>query len=301
MNNNKYDLTGQKFGKLTVVEQTRKNNKKAWRCICECGNEKISFTADLRAGKTTSCGCGRRKNIANQRFGRLIAIKPTTQKDGNNSIIWECQCDCGNKHYVSVHNLTTGNVQSCGCARKEAVSAYNKSQGLNLVGQHFGLLTVLEQVENQGNHRRWKCKCECGKTILVTSSALLHCHQYSCGCVQQSQGETKIVKILSDANIKFEQEKTFNDLIFEDTNRAARYDFYLPEYNTLIEYDGKQHYIQSTGYYDNEEKFLRTQEHDKIKNQYAKNNNIILIRIPYTHLDNIILNDLLPLTSKFII
>ena len=82
------------------------------------------------------------------------------------------------------------------------------------------------------------------------------------------------------------QEKRFSDLKF-DSGYYARFDFYLPDYNTIIEYDGIQHFIQGSGVFDNKEKFARTQEHDSIKNQYCKDKNIALLRIPYWDKNNI--------------
>jgi ribosomal protein S27E len=56
---NKRDLTGQKFGNLTVVEEAgrSKNNTILWKCKCDCGNETISFSTSLRNGDAKSCGC----------------------------------------------------------------------------------------------------------------------------------------------------------------------------------------------------------------------------------------------------
>ena len=57
------DLTGQQFGRLTVDDfagtmgDTRSNRKRYWYCTCECGNETLVSTGDLRAGRTQSCGC----------------------------------------------------------------------------------------------------------------------------------------------------------------------------------------------------------------------------------------------------
>ena len=73
----------------------------------------------------------------------------------------------------------------------------------------------------------------------------------------------------------------------------ARFDFYLPEKNIAIEYDGVQHFKQGNGCYDNQEKIQKTKEHDEIKNKYCKLNNICLIRIPYSHFDNLTIEDLL--------
>lgn len=57
------DLTGQRFGMLVVVEHIGfdKRNRSIWRCICDCGNEKITLSHYLRMGDTTTCGCGKKK------------------------------------------------------------------------------------------------------------------------------------------------------------------------------------------------------------------------------------------------
>lgn len=84
-------------------------------------------------------------------------------------------------------------------------------------------------------------------------------------------------------------------VVFLDTNFPARFDFYVNE-QYLIEYDGEQHFIDS--FYGTLNKI---QQRDKIKNSYCKQNNIPLIRIPYTHKENIVIEDLLLETSEFII
>ena len=51
------DITGMRFGKLTAVERVYVDNEPKWRCICDCGNEKITDIRNLTSGKTSSCGC----------------------------------------------------------------------------------------------------------------------------------------------------------------------------------------------------------------------------------------------------
>lgn len=54
----KIDLTGQRFGRLTVIcDAGRNRGHVLWRCACSCGNETIVFSQNLRSGKTRSCGC----------------------------------------------------------------------------------------------------------------------------------------------------------------------------------------------------------------------------------------------------
>lgn len=116
----------------------------------------------------------------------------------------------------------------------------------------------------------------------------------------KSKGERKITELLFQANISFITEKRFADCVFEDTKRPARFDFYINN-KYLLEYDGQQHSKQGNGVFDNEEKFNKTQEHDKYKNEWCKNHNIPLIRIPYTHYNDICLDDLLLETTTYLV
>lgn len=72
----------------------------------------------------------RKRDIAGIKFGKLTAIKPVYRKW--NKIIWECACECGNKTFLSVGQLSSGRTKSCGCFSKEsyAISPRNKTHGL---------------------------------------------------------------------------------------------------------------------------------------------------------------------------
>lgn len=65
-----------------------------------------------------------------------------------------------------------------------------------------------------------------------------------------------------------------------------RFDFYLSDYNILIEYNGKQHYY-SIPYFGGEDTLKRQKVNDAIKEKYCQDNNIKLIRIPYWDFNNI--------------
>ena len=113
----------------------------------------------------------------------------------------------------------------------------------------------------------------------------------SCGCLK-SKGEQKISNILSQNNIKYEVQKTFSTCRFQN-GKLAFFDFYLPDYNILIEYDGEQHYFYRNEGWNTKENFEKTKERDIYKNNWCLKNNIKLIRIPYTKLNNLQLSDLL--------
>lgn len=98
----------------------------------------------------------------------------------------------------------------------------------------------------------------------------------------KSCGERIIEQILSENNICYESQKIFPDC--KDIS-YLRFDFYLPDYNCCIEYDGIQHF-EVTGW-NTEEKKKDTEKKDNIKNTYCENNNISLIRISYKNKDKI--------------
>lgn len=291
------NLIGQKFGTLTVLYRTQNGSQRGvfWQCQCECG-EKIIVRAD-RLKKQKSCGkCGAHPNkfidISNQRFGKLVAKKPISKK-GSGTVIWECKCDCGETVQVLGSSLRTGAVKSCGapmCAGRI----------VDLTGQRFGKLTVISYSDYKNNSSHfayWNCKCDCGNEVVVMGNNLRTGHTTSCGCVN-SQGELLIINLLKSKDINYQTQKTFEDCRFMDTNALAKFDFYID--NTyLIEYDGIQHFKYKNTDWNTEEKFQKTQEHDKYKNQWCKENNIPLIRIPYTKLNTLCIEDLMLETTQF--
>jgi hypothetical protein len=86
----------------------------------------------------------------------------------------------------------------------------------------------------------WKCKCECGNLIDVSGTDLRTKAVKSCGkCPgKESLGEKLIREKLTQFNIDFIQEYRFEDLIFPDTKHHAKFDFYIPSHNYIIEFDG---------------------------------------------------------------
>jgi len=101
-------------------------------------------------------------------------------------------------------------------------------------------------------------------------------------CNNTSIGEKQIRFFLKKNNIKFEEQKRFNGC--KDI-KLLPFDFYLFNYNLCIEYDGIQHFNEKSKFYS--KKLI---EHDKIKNEFCKNNNIKLLRIKYNEKIEIIKN-----------
>lgn len=100
-----------------------------------------------------------------------------------------------------------------------------------------------------------------------------------------SEGEGRIEKILNEYKIHTIPQKRFSELIGVGEGLLS-YDFYLPDYNLIIEYQGGQH-ERSIDFFGGEEQFVKQQEHDKRKREYAEQNNIKLLEIWYYDFDNI--------------
>lgn len=129
------DLTGQTFGRLTVIERvdnyvsaSGKYSEARWKCRCECSNQILVPGSRLRKGNTKSCGCShydgssRIVDLTGRVFGKLIVIERAgykTTKSGQQHIQWKCRCECGRETIVPGRDLSSGNTQSCGQCKNE--------------------------------------------------------------------------------------------------------------------------------------------------------------------------------------
>lgn len=244
---------------------------------------------------------GQIKDLSKQKFGRLTAIRPTDKRK-NRKVVWECKCECGNIIEVPSDSLQQLKTKSCGCLKKDIMQGNNFSKGkmpTDLTDRRFGKLVAIKSIGKLNNDTRysWLCKCDCGNECVVTISKLTSGEKTSCGCERQSKGELKVKNLLKSNNINFIEQYSFDSCRFTDTNKKAKFDFYING-SYLIEFDGEQHFkISDTSIW--KEKSLHIQEHDKYKNQWCKDNNIPLIRIPYWHLKDLCIEDLLLETSKY--
>lgn len=119
---------------------------------------------------------------------------------------------------------------------------------------------------------------ECGKEYPVIPKDFLRGNR--CPYCKQSKGEKMVQRILDREGIDYEIQKSFDDL--QNNYKKLPFDFFLPSYNLLIEYDGIQHF-KEVQYFGGAKKLKAQKRRDAMKNAYAKCNNINLLRIPYTY------------------
>lgn len=119
---------------------------------------------------------------------------------------------------------------------------------------------------------------ECDKTYSVTPKDFLRGNR--CPYCKQSKGERLVRRILDKHQVDYEIEKAFGDL--KVNHQKLPFDFYLPKYNLLIEYDGIQHF-KEVQYFGGAEKLKSQKRRDSLKNDYANRKGYNLLRIPYTY------------------
>ena len=229
-----------------------------------------------------------RKDLTNKKFGPLTVIALDEEKTAlKKRAFWFCKCDKCNE----IHSVRSDSLQKITrCPNDNSKETLRKNE----IGNRYGKLLVIKQANktNKNGNIFWECQCDCGNIITVNGIDLRRGHSTSCGCIK-SLGEEKISKILKSHNIEFEKEKIFDTCINPDTNSKLRFDFYLPKYNILIEYQGSQHYEASNSGWNTEDKLTNQIKKDKIKEKWCKDNNIKLITIPYTKYNNITINTIL--------
>ena len=309
------DLTGRTFGNWKVIdfnqEITSIRKKTYWNveCQCEKHTRKALAGADLKRGQTTSCGCLTKKllskaltrDLTGMKIDRLTVLYYAGVSEEHHAI-WHCKCSCGNEKDIEAKYLLSGNTHSCGCYRKEK----GRQNMQDLSGQRFGKLVVVSPIEKrtrQGS-RIWECRCDCGCTTYVSAANLKGGSTNSCGCIT-SKGNFKVTQLLTQNNILFQKEYSFEDLINTDTNYKLFFDFaILDEHNRLsylIEYDGEQHFLTRSQGYFSEKSIEKIHLSDRKKNEYCLEHNIPLIRIPYTRFNELVIQDLIPASSAFLV
>ena len=175
-------------------------------------------------------------------------------------------------------------------------------KALDLTNQRFGKLVAQYRTNRQyHNTWIWHCVCDCGNEIDYQTDRLLEGSATSCGCeFNKSYGEQKIHQLLQQFNVNYLAEFTFPDL--KDI-KLLRYDFAIlndkDEVIRLIEFDGEQHFLTKPNGLYTQKGLDDLKKHDQMKNDYAKNHNIPLVRVPYTDLNNFTFEDLF--SDKYLI
>lgn len=308
-------IPGNTYGpyNLLLLERSEKRaangkHKYGWYKCLDCGEPFEALNYNVKIGDAIRCPeCRKKWRKENSVFNSLNRIYEPGMSVGPNNILFikelnhtkqgvrtglfKCPA-CGREDWhTRLTDICSGASSKCpDCYVKENIlrCARNGDESvLDLTGKQFGELTVMGRAdfEKHSMGRLWNCKCSCGGFRKAYSKELSTGKVWHCGCLRAiSKGERKVKKLLENKGILFEQEKRFGDCRNPKTNALLSFDFYLPDYNLCIEYDGIQHFEETTWRHESLED---GQYRDSIKNQYCKDNNIKLIRIPYWDYDKL--------------
>lgn len=272
-----------------------KNWNSKIHCRCRiCGYEWDGMVSALMYG----AGCklcaykkvGEARRKTHESFiAEMEVVNPNIEILGEykeNKIPVKCRCLIDGFEWESQpSNLLNGSAGCHECFKKRMhdEQALTQEEFKEKVTQKYPNVKILGQYYNA--HESVECECMehkihfTGKPIQMLYSNISGCPKCYDG---SSSGEIKLRTILKSKNIKYIQEHIFKDCSYI---KPLRYDFYCPEINTAIEFQGKQHYepISFSSKSDDEviEEFQIAQKRDEIKRLYCKEKGIRLIEVPY--------------------
>lgn len=256
---------------------------------CKEGHEWVTTPSSVLAGKTCLT-CASIQSSLRQRKSQEQFVEEARNLHPDITVVGEYvnsktkiefMCSKGHVWKTAPYNILDG--CSCPTCKGEKISAKNTKSHEQFANELFQVspnITVLG--EYKGTFTKIKTKCnKCGNEWESMPCNLLA----GCGCPKcvTSKGEKMVEEYLEQHNVVFETQKRFKDCVDQ---KPLPFDFYLPEYNMLIEYQGAQHYM-ATRRMGDEERLIYRQKHDCIKREYCKTQKINLLEIPYTKFNHI--------------
>lgn len=250
------DLSGQRFGRWTVlndVMHTAKRERK-WLCRCECGTERYVLERSLRYGDSLSCGCLRKEmaekatshDLTGKTFGELRVVQKLEKGENRRGAWWLCRCSCGAEYEVQGTLLING--RRTHCPGKSHDRNYSFA---DIAGQRFERLTVLYPSKrfNGVNSVIWHCKCDCGKEIDVAYNNLKYGHQKSCGC-QRREHDQKLKTYLTHVDGTSIEMLKSKKIPTDNTTGCKGVYFIRGKYVAKIVFRKKAYYLGTYEYYE---------------------------------------------------
>lgn len=264
---------------LLTLEDEYFGMKTKLKTICPKGHYWEVSAGNFKYGlRCAKCKKEEKKNLQFKEIKKYVENEGYTlleEKYINNSTPMKMKCDKGHISFISWANFKKGRRCSiCYKYRKltyKEVYNYFKEYGYKLLSKEY-----------INAHEKMKVECPEGHEFLISYAKFYTGRR--CPICSSSAGAQEIRNILNSLNINFEREKIFKNC---KDKRYLPFDFYLPDYNICIEYDGEQHYGINRTFKLTDKDFNYIKRHDTIKDEYCKNNNIKLIRIPYWEFKNI--------------
>ncbi len=190
------------------------------------------------------------------------------------------------KEYARLQDTGKNLCPVCGAPRKILKAEIFILKAKKVHGDKYNYSMIAEEwwQENYKSNQKTKVPIICPKHGLFWQKGFDHLQGNGCPICKSSHGERLIAQFLIKYNIKFEHQKVFKELYNSKTRRYLPLDFYLPDYNLIIEFNGRQHYElidNAFGSSKADRDFERLQYNDNLKKEFAKRNNIDFLVIKY--------------------
>ena len=286
MKKSKYDIGYEytnKYGKFKIIGKNL-NDKSRWiytvKCL-KCGHIMYKKAQEIETERKC-LGCVRNMEYSFYNIGdivnglKIIAKAPVFKSNGNLIKAYLCECVVdGKKVQIRESHLKNGvGCMECAAIKRGIEQRKKHDDYIKEMEEKNPFIEITGDYINQDTKIKYRCKL-CGYKGISLPNNLLR--GGGCPVCNMSIGEKKVMKYLENHNIKYEFQYTFDNCknIF-----CLPFDFYLPDFNVCIEYDGEQHF-SPIEHFGGEEKFQQQQHNDNIKTEYCKKNNIELCRIRY--------------------
>ena len=267
------------------------NSKSKLLAMTKEGYKFYMSLENLKSGKNANCFSNKnefyleniQQLIDNQNLDLIVIEK--VFKDSKTYV--KCRCNIHNNEFLTrAGDLRKGKgCKICGHKRGCDKQRLTLEEIKNILKEKTDTIEIISQ-EYINNTKDLRCRCKlCGSEFLRSWGNLQKFTM--CPHCNGSYGEKEIINYFKKNDIPYEYQYRFEDC---KDKRTLPFDFYLPQFNLCIEYDGQLHY-ESARYIKDEEimdlKLQKQQEHDTMKTNYCMEKNIKLLRIPYWEFGNI--------------
>lgn len=276
-----------------LVSDVYQGNKDKLTWKCQCGNifhRTFGNVVGLGRDMCEECGAKKSNMATMSKRHDYEHVKSMFKSKGyilleseytNANIKMKCIDDDGFLYETRYDDLVNSNATPYKFHPSNKYTIKNIHHYIDI--NNIDCLLLSNKYENYSHLLRFECRC--GNHFKTDLSHFIYDNKFRCDRCSKKQSiiSLKTEEWLITKEIIYEKEVSFSDLKSVN-NKPLRYDFYIKDLNILIEVDGKQHYEKAWGVSD--EQFKESINRDKLKDDYAEQNKIKLIRIPYYMYDN---------------
>lgn len=277
------------------------NNASPLSLKCKCGKIFKTTFNSFKGRQKMQCNDCSNKNLSENRLYDFKYVKNYIEENSNCKLMshkyegvfkpLDIMCVCGEIFQCSLNAFKHKKHKGCNkCLRVyfSNIQSFSLDEVRHYIEMESDSGCVLLNNSYKNAHSVLDIKCSCGKIFKVSYAEYKYKNKQSCNiCSSKNnkyKGEIIIQEFLINNNIDFYSQKTFHGLVGVKKGLLS-YDFYLADYNLLIEYQGEFH--DGTARQQSELQYIKQQVHDKRKREYAINKNINFLEIWYYDFDKI--------------